>query len=76
MAITLVTPSDQDNLAMIERKIKIKLKSEKKNVKSKTKSTAKEKERKNEISSSVNLNAIPKKYRKRLLKSSRNKSKK
>lgn len=64
IAITLVTPREQDDLALIERKIKLKLKSKsmiekgegRKRVEKKTKKTEK----------AANIDAIPKKYRSRV----------
>ena len=64
IAITLVTPREQDDLSLIERKIKLKLKSKsmiekgegRKRVEKKTKKTEK----------AANIDAIPKKYRSRV----------
>ncbi|WFA09971.1 DEAD/DEAH box helicase [Tissierella sp. Yu-01] len=71
MAITLVTPRDNDDLASIERKIKTKLKSKKMEDKKEIKKKSDKKDDKKDKKSTVNIDAIPKKYRKRISKSSR-----
>lgn len=70
MAITLVTPRDQDDLASIERKIKVKLKSKKMGDKESNRKKVEKKEDKRD-KSTVNIDAIPKKYRKRISKSTK-----
>lgn len=63
MAVTLVTPRDQDSLAMIDRKVKANLKPKKMEEKEKPRGKVERKKKENADKKSIDYSKVPKKYR-------------